>query len=433
MAQSLRALLIEEGLVPRTRISSSYRPQFQFLGLEEGVDPQGPDDIVALISSPVGGLGTYRAPVGSLQGHFKPSKRAPYLKGDTFTFLGGASPEKAERVWQAHFQSLLKVLEGVLESSEGVSDPNAWAWKDPKVKTYSPRFFLTPFGDYLYHPHDPVAYPNRGSLYFTPKKGPEVTLEDHSLSFVKAVKLAAKHYAGLLSKGGASRQASHGKVSHRPILAVPSALKSGLAFMTYKIDAAANNSKFYEGMISEQPDGTWLYQRRWGALTDDGPDRRRVDGAKLDKYGLEFSAAKKLLDAEYGKRLKDRGYSDAMKTRPVGQYPVGLSRTVGFGWGSQGIAKSVAELRRLSGLVSEARLDVTQDNAPALLADLRQIQGILQDMPNSSMAAEIRKLLRPPVARLEMNPRFIADPAKTQKELMTLKRYVDRQLKETNV
>lgn len=222
------------------------------------------------------------------------------------------------------------------------------------------------------------------------------------------------------------------KVSHRPILATPSALKSGLAFMTYKIDAAANNSKFYEGMISEQPDGTWLYQRRWGALTDDGPDRRRVDGAGLDKYGLDFTVAKKLLDAEYVKRLKNRGYSDAMKTRPVGQYPVGLSRSVGFGWGTQGIAKSVAELRRLSALVSEARVDVNQDNAPALLADLRQIQSILEGMPNSSMAGEIRKLLRPPVSRLELNPRFIADPTKTQRELMTLKRYIDRQLLETN-
>lgn len=252
--------------------------------------------------------------------------------------------------------------------------------------------------------------------------------------------LPAAWREGLLNAGAeeyeeglASRKlGSLSKVSHRPILATPSALKSGLAFMTYKIDAEANNSKFYEGMISEQPDGTWLYQRRWGALTDDGPDRRRVDGARLDKTGLEFAVAKKLLDAEYGKRLKDRGYSDAMKKRPLGQYPVGLSRTVGFGWGTQSIAKSVSELRRLSGLVSEARLDVTQDNAPALLADLRQIQALLEEMPNSSMAAELRKLIRNPVSRLELNPRFIADPIKTQKELMTLKRYVDRQLAETN-
>jgi hypothetical protein len=237
----------------------------------------------------------------------------------------------------------------------------------------------------------------------------------------------------LIEEGLLPRQASHGKVSHRPILATPSALKSGLAFMTYKIDAAENNSKFYEGMISEQPDGTWLYQRRWGALTDDGPGRGKVSGAQLDKFGLDFTTAKKLLDAEYNKRIKSRGYSDAMKARPVGQYPVGLSRKAPFGWGTQSITQNVGDLRRLSGLISEARLDVTQDNAPALLADLRQIQEILSALPNSSMAAELRKMVKPPVARLEMNPRFIADPARTQKELMSLKRYIDRQLKETNV
>jgi len=235
-------------------------------------------------------------------------------------------------------------------------------------------------------------------------------------------------FEGLLPK-----TAQQNKLAHRPVLAVPAALRSGMAFMTYKIDAGANNSKFYEGMISEQPDGTWLYQRRWGALTDDGPDRRRVDGAKLDKFGLDYNAAKKMLDAEYGKRLKDRGYSDAMKTRPVGQYPVGLSRNVGFGWGTQGIAKSVTDLRNFSGLLAEARVDVDKDNATGLLTHLHQLKGLLEKMPNSSMAKELQVMLKAPIARIEMNPRFIADPAKTQRELLALKRYIDRQLLETNV
>jgi len=237
----------------------------------------------------------------------------------------------------------------------------------------------------------------------------------------------------LASEGLLPKTAQQNKLAHRPVLAVPAALRSGMAFMTYKIDAGANNSKFYEGMISEQPDGTWLYQRRWGALTDDGPDRRRVDGAKLDKFGLEYNVAKKMLDAEYGKRLKDRGYSDAMKTRPVGQYPVGLSRNVGFGWGTQGIAKSVTDLRTFSELLAEARVDVDKDNATGLLTHLHQLKGLLEKMPNSSMAKEIQVMLKAPIGRIEMSPRFIADPAKTQRELLALKRYIDRQLLETNV
>jgi hypothetical protein len=243
----------------------------------------------------------------------------------------------------------------------------------------------------------------------------------------------AKSLRAILIEEGLLRGASQVKVSHRPLLATPSALRSGLAFMTYKIDASKNESKFYEGLISEQPDGTWLYQRRWGALTDDGPDRGHIAGESYDRYGLDFATAKKLLDAEYNKRLKSRGYSDAMKTRPVGQYPVGLNRAKpGFGWGTQGIPKLVGDLRRISGLISEARLDVTQDNAPALLNDLRQAQSLLEGLPNSSMAKEVLKMLRPPLARLEMNPRFIADPVRTQKELMSVKRYIDRQLSETN-
>ena len=221
--------------------------------------------------------------------------------------------------------------------------------------------------------------------------------------------------------------------AHRPHFVTPKALREGHAFMTYKVDAGANNSKFYEGMIQEQPDGTWSYQRRWGALTDTGPDQKRVDGAKLDKFGLDYSMAKRLLMDEYSKRIRQRGYSDAMKTRPLGQYPVGLSRDVGFGWGTQKITQCVPQLRDFSELINQAVLDVMSGDAGTFRDDMQAMKGLLDTLPNSSMALEIGKLLRPPLSRLEQNPRFLADPKKTQSELTKLRRYIDRQIKECNV
>jgi hypothetical protein len=54
------------------------------------------------------------------------------------------------------------------------------------------------------------------------------------------------------------------KTAHRPHFVNSKELRAGHAFMTYKIDAAANNSKFYEGKVTEALDGTWSYLRRWG-------------------------------------------------------------------------------------------------------------------------------------------------------------------------
>jgi hypothetical protein len=244
--------------------------------------------------------------------------------------------------------------------------------------------------------------------------------------------------ASTLPKGSTERRAilaglKRVKTAHRPVLVTPKDLREKRGFMTYKIDAAKNNSKFYEGLITEQPDGLWSYQRRWGALTDDGPDRRRVDGARFDKFDLEENVAQRLLDMELAKRVRSRGYKDAMKTRPLGQYPVGLDRTVGFGWGTQGITKCVPQLREISKGLLEAMIELDQEDAPGLRGTLADLFSIVDALPNSSMAKEVRKHLRAPLQRMEKNPRLVLDPARTRKELMTLKRYIDRQTKECNI
>ena len=176
---------------------------------------------------------------------------------------------------------------------------------------------------------------------------------------VKAVYpvLTAERWASMtiLEKYAATR-----RVAHKPVL-----LSDGLtiqkvrdheAFMTYNISAGANKSKFYEAIILPSDDGTYRVKRRWGALTDSG-QTGRMDGEKFDFdprfSGLGLSQAKVVLMKVYKDRL-DHGYTSAFgpehvtpdgRPLPSGQYPVGLARGVGFGWGTQSVSFCVPALR----------------------------------------------------------------------------------------
>lgn len=200
--------------------------------------------------------------------------------------------------------------------------------------------------------------------------------------------------------------------------------RAGEAFMAYFIDAAKNHSKFYEMAVVPDPDGTYTLKKMWGALGQGRQDRK-------EQSGLTYDQATRLL-AKHGVSKLRKGYKDAFKNQPVGQYPVGLERSVGFGWGTQAITKCVPALRSISLLIDTAIDEVRQDDAPDLLEALEGIAGFISDVPDS-MAKEIAKKVRGPLGRMKKNPRFIADPDRTVKELMTLKRYIDRQTRECNV
>lgn len=153
------------------------------------------------------------------------------------------------------------------------------------------------------------------------------------------------------------------RVAHKPVLLADGLtiqkVRANEAFMTYHVEAGANKSKFYEGIILPSDDGTYRVKRRWGALTDSG-DTGRMDGQKYDFdprfSGLSFSQAKAVLMKVYKDRL-DHGYTSAFgpehttpdgKPLPSGQYPVGLARAVGFGWGTQSVSFCVPALRQVS-------------------------------------------------------------------------------------
>lgn len=229
---------------------------------------------------------------------------------------------------------------------------------------------------------------------------------------------------------GLTQLGSINKVSHRPVLPEITLEKyrKGEAMMMYFIDEESNHSKFYEMAIIQEPSGFYTLKKRWGALTDQGAGR--VDSK--DEMGLSYSEAVRAMTAHGNSKLR-KGYRDAFKNRPLGQYPVGLSRSVGFGWGTQSITKCVPALRDLNFKILEALHDVEADNPGELLLDLYAAQTLLERLPNSSMAREIQKFLRPPLNRLERNPKFLQDPMKTSQELKTLVRYLQRQMADCNV
>jgi len=201
--------------------------------------------------------------------------------------------------------------------------------------------------------------------------------------------------------------------------------RDGEAFMAYYIDAAKNHSKFYEMVVIPNPMGMGVtLKKKWGAL---GQGRQQN---KVEVFA-DIESAKRAL-SRHGKSKLRKGYKDAFKSQPVGQYPVGLERSVGFGWGTQAITQCVPALRDMSAMISTALAEVAQDDPADLLTALESMAALVSDIPDS-MSGEVAKRMRGPVNRMKKNPRFISDPAKTSRELMTLKRYIDRQISECNI
>ena len=238
----------------------------------------------------------------------------------------------------------------------------------------------------------------------------------------------------LIEEGLIPASATRKTAGHDPIFVSKSDVLEGRGFMSYRVDPENNNSKFYEVLITPLADGTWSYQARWGALTDKGRPGR-IDGANSDKLGLSETQARSMLSKEYAKRLNQRGYTDAARHTQLQKfkYPTGLSRKPGFGWGVQSITTCVPQLRQLALKITEALEEVLAQEPLQLLDTLEEAMGLLQALENSDMARQVSKKIRPAVERMRQNPRYIQDPARTSKDLMAVRRYLNKQLALCNV
>lgn len=238
--------------------------------------------------------------------------------------------------------------------------------------------------------------------------------------------LRPKAETGMMDLADMRRMGSASKTAAgRPYLSEITRKKyrDGEAFMAYYIDAAKNHSKFYEMVVVPDDMGTYTLKKKWGALGQGRQDNRIHEGMTYDQAVREMN--------RHGKSKLRKGYIDAFSTQPVGQYPVGLEREVGFGWGTQAITQCVPALREMAVQIDKALAEVAQDDPADLLRVLESMAVLLGDIPDS-MSKELSKRMRPPLQRMKRNPRFIDDPLRTKKELKTLQRYVDKQIATCN-
>jgi len=242
------------------------------------------------------------------------------------------------------------------------------------------------------------------------------------------------------------------RVAHKPVL-----LSDGLnvqkvrereAFMMYNIDAGANKSKFYEAIVLPQDNGTFRVKRRWGALTDSG-QTGRMDGEKFDfdpRFSdLSLMQAKAILAKVYRDRI-DHGYIDAFgpnhqspdgRDMPSGQYPVGLARAVGFGWGTQSVSFCVPALRQVSDHLKQCQLALRKGDTETAsdqqdLAE-RQAREVLK--ADSSMGQKILDNIEHMQGRAALVLSGRAGPEEVTNWTVALSRlmsYLDKQLSTCN-
>jgi len=221
------------------------------------------------------------------------------------------------------------------------------------------------------------------------------------------------------------------------------AIRDGMGFMMYAINAAKNNSKFYEALILPE-DGGWRVLRRWGAITDSG-QTGRVDGKSFDEkpnsWHRDLMSAKRELKMHYAKRL-GRGYVDAYGKDhinpidglklPMGQYPVGLDRKDSFGWGGQSVNKCLPSLKYIMLDLEEAKREIKQNKTSDTIEDtLEHAVGILKELAHedSTMANKIKQAFAKMLRRVKGSPRFLPDPdgMALTKEITTVMRYIGKQ------
>lgn len=173
--------------------------------------------------------------------------------------------------------------------------------------------------------------------------------------------------------------------------------------MLYWIDAGRNHSKFYEGLMLPDEDDTWRVVLRWGALTDSG-FTGRIDGAKFDwKFRhLSSTEAKRVLALKYREKTS-KGYTDAWgpdhktpdgKPLPKGQYPIGLKRDVGFGWGVQEAAFCIPALRQIQDLLAKVQDQLRNPPNPSAASSLQtEAEGLAKGALWAADSTMARKVL----------------------------------------
>jgi predicted DNA-binding WGR domain protein len=244
------------------------------------------------------------------------------------------------------------------------------------------------------------------------------------------------------AKKAQKKKSSSLKTAHLPLLYKSglnaSAVSEGNGAMLYFIDSEANHSKCYEMLIRPESNGSFTLMRRWGALTDSG-ETGRMDAKDQNFPTLGMAQAE--LTAIYKSKTR-KGYIDAFgpahkspadgKKLKRGEYPVGLDRQVGFGWGTQSITKCVPALHELVEHLDAAIAEIQESGTSEhVKTDLEGAMATLSAVAkeDSTMASKVKGYLAKTIRRLSGTSRHLPDPEgnKLAKELKTIIGYVKKQ------
>ncbi len=207
---------------------------------------------------------------------------------------------------------------------------------------------------------------------------------------------------------------------------------AGEAAMLYSIEADANKSKYYEMIIVVADDGTATLHKANGRLGSKPVMQRPEVFRDLE------SAKRKLAKIKRSKITGRSHYIDAFESKVhklpdgsqaiKGQYPMGLSQSGGSWRNQEDMIACKPILKKLTDKIDEAVADADNADMNAVLDDLMAASVMTQQLGRSSMAEEIKKKIKAPLARLQGGGRHRVDPVKTIRELKTLSRYIKKQM-----
>jgi hypothetical protein len=118
----------------------------------------------------------------------------------------------------------------------------------------------------------------------------------------------------------------------------------------------------------------------------------------------------------------------------MGEYPVGLTRQVGFGWGTQSVTKCIPALKTLTEQIQNAVRHIKEGD----VTEATSVGGPLQDAiktlrevvhADSTMGQRLLAAIMKPVRRLEGGNKFLPDPEgkKMRAELVAILNYITKQ------
>ncbi len=206
-------------------------------------------------------------------------------------------------------------------------------------------------------------------------------------------------------------------------------VRSGNGAMLYRLDPAQGFSHFYEMKIVQQG-SRWLLKRLWGDLRDAAGSEHVTAKDEVFHSAEGAQAALKAIWA--GK--EQQGFVDAFGPKhedpfgvklPMGQYPEGLDRTIGFGGKTLPEVTLEPQLKGVRTQVQQAYEQVQRGDSLELISQsLQSAERILKSMEQGNLGGMSSKLLEKLTPISRMVQEFDIQPISGVQLAMSLSRFL---------